>query len=173
MADEEGEKERVDRELKELLEELRVAIPGVQVLGAFLLTVAFTQRIFEATQLQRNVYFAELLLTSMATCLLIAPTAYHRLNFRADTEAKKHMLFTCTHFAVAGLALLLAALTGAVFLVGDVLYATWVAAVVAVGVGLWFGWFWFMLPLNRRARMRNGRKSVAVRSVRRVGGRPA
>lgn len=148
----EDEKERIDRELRELLEEIRVAIPGAQVLFAFLLTVAFTDRIFKATQLQRNVYFVTLMTTAAAIALMIAPSAYHRLNFRGDTAAKEKMLFTSTRLAIASLALLLLAVAGAVFLVGDVLYETWVGVVMAAIAAMWFSWFWFGLGLHRRSR---------------------
>lgn len=117
----EGEKERIDRELTELMEELRIAIPGAQVLFAFLLGVAFTQRFQSATSLQRNAYFATLLLTAAATALLIAPAAYHRLRFR-DGD-KEHLLFLATRMAIGSLVLLVFAVSGVVFLVADVLYS--------------------------------------------------
>lgn len=145
----EGHKERVDRELNEMLEEVRVAIPGAEVLFAFLLGVAFTSRFEEATDLQRDVYFTTLLLTAGATALLIAPTAYHRLDFR-DGD-KERLLFAGTHMAIAALAMLLCAICGVVFLVADVLYGTAPAAVAAGLVAAWFGVFWFVLPLASRS----------------------
>lgn len=107
---EEDQKERVDRELIELLNELRVALPGVQVLFAFLLTVPFTERFGRATALQRSVYFATLLLTTASSVLLIAPTPYHRLRFRAPD--KEQLLFTSNRLAIVGLGLLASAMTG-------------------------------------------------------------
>ena len=96
-AGDETHKERVNRELSELLDEVRVAIPGAEVLFAFLLGVAFTERFESLTSSQRAVYFAVLLLTAMATALLISPTAHHRLRFR-DGD-KERMLFTASRLA--------------------------------------------------------------------------
>ena len=145
-------KERIDRELGELLEEVRVAIPGAEVLFAFLLGVAFTQRFESVSALQRHVYFATLVLTAGATALLIAPTAYHRLRFR-DGD-KERMLFSMTRLAVASLVLLLLAVAGAVFLVADLLYGSVAAGAAGASIGAWFVWFWFGLPLIRRGRGR-------------------
>ena len=144
----EGDKERIDRELRELLEELRVAIPGAEVLFAFLLGVAFTQRFDQVTSTQRSVYFATLLLTSAAIALLIAPTAYHRIHFR-DLD-KERLLFSATRMAIASLALMLLAVTGVVYLVADVLYESELAALAGGFTAAWFVWFWFGLPLTRR-----------------------
>ena len=124
----------VDRELHELLEEIRVAIPGAEVLFAFLLGVAFTNRFAEASTLQRNTYFATLLLTAAATALLIAPSAYHRLHFR-DGD-KTQLLFTATRMVLASLVLLLFAVAGVVFLVGDVVYSSRAAALAQRAHGL-------------------------------------
>ena len=151
MADED-DKERVDRELSELLEEIRVAIPGAEVLFAFLLGVAFTERIHAATTLQRTVYFATLLVTAMSTAMLIAPTSYHRLHFRDGKSDKEQMLFTASKLAIASLVLMMFAVAGSVFLVGDVLYETWIGGAVGAGMAAWFIWFWFALPLLRRKR---------------------
>jgi hypothetical protein len=131
-----------------------VAIPGAEVLFAFLLGVAFTQRFGEATSAQRSVYFATLLLTAAATALLIAPTAYHRLHFR-DRD-KERLLFTATRMAIGSLVLLLLAVTGAVYLVGDVLYESELAGLAAAFIAAWFLWFWFGLPLLRRRGERRG-----------------
>lgn len=144
----EDEKERIDRELSELLEEVRVAIPGAEVLFAFLLGVAFTERFNEVTTTQRTVYFATLLLTAGATALLIAPTAYHRLHFREGD--KERLLFSATRMAITSLGFFLLAVSGTVFLVGDLLYQSTTAGVVGALTAAWFGWFWFGLPLSRR-----------------------
>ena len=146
----ESHKERLDRELQELLDEVRVAIPGAEVLFAFLLGIAFTERFSSVTTLQRAVYFAVLLLTAAATALLMAPTAYHRLRFR-DGD-KERMLFTMSRTSVAALVLLCLAVSGTIFLVGDVLYDSAVAGAVSGATFAWFLWFWFGLPLLRRAR---------------------
>ncbi len=147
-ANEESQKERVDRELHELLEEVRVALPGAEVLFAFLLGIAFTERFSTVTSLQRSVYFGVLLLTAAATALLMAPTAYHRLRFREGD--KEQMLFTMSRTAVAALIFLCLAISGTIFLVGDVMYETTVAGLVGAAILGWFVWFWFCLPLLRR-----------------------
>ena len=87
---EETAHERADRNLQELLGELRVALPGVQVLFAFLLAVPFQQRFGDASQFQRNVYFGTLICTAIASTLLIAPSAYHRVEFRS--QDKEHIV---------------------------------------------------------------------------------
>lgn len=144
----ESQKERVDRELHELLEEVRVALPGAEVLFAFLLGIAFTERFSTVTSLQRSVYFGVLLLTAAATALLMAPTAYHRLRFREGD--KEQMLFTMSRTAVAALVFLCLAISGTIFLVGDVMYDTTAAGLVGAAILGWFVWFWFCLPLLRR-----------------------
>jgi hypothetical protein len=145
----ESEKERVDRELVELLNEVRVAVPGAQVLLAFLLGVVFTERFTSLTSLQRGVYFATLLLVAASIALLIAPTAYHRANFREGN--KEQLLRVANRMVLASLALLLASVTGVVFLVADLLYAIGPALVVGGLTAAWFLWFWFVVPLTHRS----------------------
>jgi predicted membrane channel-forming protein YqfA (hemolysin III family) len=138
----------LDRELIELLNELRVVLPGVQVLFAFLLTVPFTNRFSEITNGQRQVFFATFLLTTAATALLIAPSAYHRLRWRQHD--KEQMLKTANRLSIGGMIFLTLALVCAAFLVTDILFkATMVAVVTAVVAGF-FAWFWWGLPLSRR-----------------------
>src|SRR3954465_11371402 len=144
----ETERERLDRNLNELLGELRVALPGVQVLFAFLLTVPFQQGFSKATGFQKDVYLATLLLTALASALLIAPSAYHRLEFRQDD--KKHIVFVANRFAIAGFAVLAAAMTSAVLLVTDFLYSDTTSVVATVGVGVALYGFWYAAPLGRR-----------------------
>ena len=100
----ESEKERVDRELIELLNELRVALPGVQVLSAFLLTVPFSSRFPELTSGQRTLYFVTFVLSLLALTSLMAPSTYHRIRFR-DGD-KERMLRTANRFVIVGTALL-------------------------------------------------------------------
>ncbi|MFL5737725.1 MAG: DUF6328 family protein [Actinomycetota bacterium] len=144
---EEDRKERVNRELIELLNELRVALPGVQVLFAFLLIVPFSQGFSKLTSVQRIAYFVAFVCTSAATALLIAPSSYHRLRFRQSD--KERMLFTANRLAIAGTAFLLVAITGVVYLVTDVLFHIAWASVVAAVNAAWFAWFWYGLPLSR------------------------
>ena len=141
-------KEDLDRELIELLNELRVALPGVQVLFAFLLAVPFSQRFTQVTSVQQDVFFAAVLLTAISTVLLIAPSAYHRLNWRQHD--KERMLVTSNRLAIAGTVFLALAMVAVVFLVTDLLFAGEAAAAVAAVVGGIFAWFWYGLPLLRR-----------------------
>ena len=152
MADDESEKERLDRELIELLNELRVALPGVQVLFAFLLAVPFTQRFPRVTELQKNVYFAAVVLAAVASALLIAPSAYHRIRWRQ--RDKEQMLVTANRLAIAGTVVLAFAMVAVVFLITDVLFDGLVVAAVTVPVAAIFAWFWYGLPLLRRAQDR-------------------
>jgi hypothetical protein len=146
----ESKEQRLNRELIELLNELRVALPGVQVLFAFLLGVPFTQRFAQATELQRDVFFGTFLCTAAATALLIAPSAYHRLRWRAHD--KEQILVTSNRMAIAGTFFLALAITGAVFVVTDLLFEAWSAGVVSGLTAGFFAWFWYGLPLLRRLR---------------------
>jgi hypothetical protein len=127
-----------------------VALPGVQVLFAFLLTVPFTQRFNQVTELQRDVYVATLLLTAAATVLLIAPAAFHRIQFRQHD--KRALLRTSNAFALVGLALLALAMTGVILLIADLLFGTAVAAVLAAVTAVAFACAWYGLPTSRRLR---------------------
>jgi predicted membrane channel-forming protein YqfA (hemolysin III family) len=153
VSDDEGKEERLDRELIEFLNELRVVLPGVQVLFAFLLTVPFTNQFSKITNGQRQVFFATFLCTTAATVLLIAPSAYHRLRWREYD--KEQMLRTSNRLSIAGLAFLSFALLGAAFLVTDLLFQATAAAVVTTAVASFFAWFWWGLPLTRKLRDRS------------------
>ena len=139
--------ERVDRNFNELLGELRIALPGVQVLFAFLLTVPFAQRFSQLTGFERGVYFAVLLLTALACAFLIAPTAYHRLQFRQGR--KLEILFFANRAAVLGLGALALAMTGAVLPITDFLFGTAAAIPIGAAAALLFGSLWYLLPLAR------------------------
>ena len=137
----ETEDERLDRQLEQLLQELRVAMPGVQVLFAFLLAVPFQQRFAQVTDFQQDVYFGTLLASAVASALFIAPTAYHRVMFRG--RDKPRLVEMSSHFALAGLAALAVAMTGAILLVTDFIFdgpivATTCALSAAMFVGMWF-----------------------------------
>jgi hypothetical protein len=148
VAVEESPQQRVNRELIELLNEARVALPGVQVLFAFLLAVPFQQRFKQVTAFQRDVYFGTLSATFIATALMIAPTALHRLNFRRHD--KQQIVATSNSLIIAGLAVLGLALVGVMMLAGDVLFGA-VAAVIApvVGAVILLG-LWAALPISIR-----------------------
>jgi Family of unknown function (DUF6328) len=147
----ESRDEKLDRELIELLNELRVVLPGVQVLFAFLLTVPFTNRFQQVTETQERIFFVTFLLAMVATGLLIAPSAYHRLRWRQHD--KEQILVTSNRLAIAGTVVLALALSGVVFLVTDVLFesAAAVGLVTAATLAFLF-WFWYGLPLLRRVR---------------------
>jgi hypothetical protein len=147
---EESKDERLDRELIELLNELRVALPGVQVLFAFLLAVPFTQRFTALTGAQKDVFFAAFLCTAVATALLIAPSAYHRMRWRE--RDKEHMLQMSNRLAIAGTAFLAAAVIGVVYLVTDLIFGLTATLVATILIALLFGWLWYALPLVRRWR---------------------
>ena len=147
---EEGNDERLDRELIELLNELRIALPGVQVLFAFLLAVPFTQRFDTLTGAQKDVFFAAFLSTALATALLIAPSAYHRLRWREHD--KEQMLQTSNRLAIAGTIFLAASIIAVVYLVTDLLFGLAATLVATMLTTATFAWLWYALPLIRRAR---------------------
>lgn len=151
MADNgEDRSEKLDRELIELLNELRVTLPGVQVLFGFLLVVPFSQGWSRVTLTERRVFFATFIATAIATALLIAPSAQHRILWRArDKEA---LLRRANVLALAGTAFLALAITGAVWVVTDVIYAQASTALVTAAVAALFAWIWFVAPLIRRVR---------------------
>jgi hypothetical protein len=143
----ETEEERVDRNLGELLGELRVALPGVQVLFAFLLVVPFNNRFADVTPFQKNVYFVTLLVATAASVCLIAPTVQHRIEFRH--QDKEHVVLVSNKFAVVGLGLLAAAMTGAILFVTDFLFGAATTVVTTVFVALAFAVLWYGIPLQR------------------------
>jgi hypothetical protein len=149
---EETEDERLDRNLQEMLGELRVALPGVQVLFAFLLVVPFNQRFADVTQFQKTVYFATLLFTAASTVCLIAPTSHHRLEFRQ--QHKELLVRTGNRIMVLGLLLLAIAMTGAVIFVTDFLYGSTTTIIVAAGLGAAFLLLWYAIPVRRLAQDR-------------------
>ncbi|HEX8753808.1 MAG TPA: DUF6328 family protein [Solirubrobacterales bacterium] len=149
----ETEEERLDRNLGELLQELRVALPGVQVLFAFLLAVPFQQNFTKITELEKRIYFATLIFTSISAILLISPSAYHRLTFRY--QQKQALVLYANRFAIAGLGFLALAMTMAVTLITAVLFGTAAAIVICVSALLTFAFFWFALPLRRRLAFRS------------------
>jgi Family of unknown function (DUF6328) len=144
----ESRQARVNRELIELLNELRVALPGVQVLFAFLLAVPFSAGWDNVTSFQKDVFFATLVATSVSTACFIVPTAYHRLNFRQ--QDKEHILLSSNKFAIAGIIFLALSMTGVVVLITDVIYSDAMAAVSGVVALVLFGGLWVALPLLRR-----------------------
>ncbi len=142
----ENEHERRVRELSELFQELRVVLPGVQVLFAFLLVVPFSTRFPEVTPLQQAVFFGTLMCTTFSAGLLIAPSAHHRLLWRK--QVKEYRLRLANRLAITGMALLVVAMIGAMFLITDVLFGS-VAAIVATAAVItpFFLYVWFVVPM--------------------------
>ena len=133
------------------MQELRVALPGVQVLFGFLLTVPFTQRFQSLTQVQEKLYFAILLSTALTTALLVAPTANHRMLFRK--RDKEYIVQVANRYAVAGIALMALSICGVILLISDLLFDGLVPGATACAATLAFGWLWFVRPLLRRAQL--------------------
>jgi hypothetical protein len=150
----ETEKERIDREVMELLNELRVTLPGVQVLFAFLLILPFQAGFAEVTDIERAVYLVAFIATTAATIILIAPATYHRIQFRAGDKLR--MLLVSNRLVIAGTLCLGVAITAAAFLVSEVLLGDVAGWVVAFAVALGAVLFWYGLPLSSRLRRRSG-----------------
>jgi hypothetical protein len=148
----ETELERYDRNLTELTGELRVALPGVQVLFAFLLVAPFNQRFGKVSHFERQLYFAALLLTLLATMLLIAPTIIHRLQFQRGEKA--YVVRTANRLMISGLIVFAIAMTTAVLLVTHYLFGPLTAVITTIVVVAAFIVIWFLLPLRRRLSMR-------------------
>ena len=148
MADGESRGERLDRELMELLQELRVIIPGVQVLLAFLLTAPFQQRFAELPGSMRNAFFASIVCATLATAFLIAPSAHHRLRWRAGE--KERLVRVGNQMAIIGTVFLAAAIVLALYVITDVLFTTNLAVLTAIGGLVVFGGLWYVLPMLGR-----------------------
>jgi O-antigen/teichoic acid export membrane protein len=144
--------ERWDRNFSELLQELRVAQTGVQVLFAFLLTLPFTNRFEKITGVDKYTYVFTIVAAGAATALLIAPVSYHRMVFRQGR--KRQLVQVASRLAVLGLIFLLVAMLGAVFLAVDVVFHSVVAGMVVGGLAVLYVFLWYVLPLlGRRSRV--------------------
>jgi len=138
----ESPKQRHDRELIELLNEIRVALPGVQVLFAFLLAVPFARGWTTTDALQKDVFFVAFIATALSSALLIAPSAYHRLRWRV--EDKGRIVYVSNVLTIAGLFFLAVSISACVLLVTDYIYdrSTAIATTAALGavfLALWYG----------------------------------
>ncbi|WP_432899762.1 DUF6328 family protein [Micromonospora matsumotoense] len=144
----ESEKQRWQRNFADLLQELRVAQTGVQILFAFLLTLPFSNGFTRTSEFQRDVYILALLSAAAATAMIISPVAFHRALFR---QGRKPELVRFAHrMATGGLAFMLVAMVSAVLLIADFVLDTGIAVVLTVLTGLWFLTFWVILPFVRR-----------------------
>ena len=144
----ESEKQRWDRNFADLLQELRVAQTGVQILFAFLLTLPFSSGFPNVTRFQKDTYIVALIAAACATAMIISPVAFHRALFR---QGRKPELVRYAHrMATGGLGFMLVAMVSSVLLITDYLLNMWAAIILTVITGAWFLTFWALLPFARR-----------------------
>jgi hypothetical protein len=143
----ETEEQRLDRNLNELLGGLRVALPGVQVLFAFLLILPFQNEFSRVTEFQKAIYYATLVCTALASVCLIAPSVRHRLRFRKDDKA--YVVFSANRLAIAGLSFLGLAITGVMVLISDFIFGEGAAIAAGAAMAALIAWLWFASPLRR------------------------
>jgi Family of unknown function (DUF6328) len=147
-ARDESPEQRDDRNLAELLQELRVAGLGVQVLFGFLLSIPFTTKFSRLSGAQRDLYITTLLLAALATALLLAPVAYHRLVFRR--QEKEDLVRAANVLAILGLAAVALAVSSAVALILSYVAAGLPTVLITIVVVCMFAGLWFAFPLARR-----------------------
>jgi hypothetical protein len=143
-----NEEEKRNRQMMELLNELRVALPGVQILFAFLLTAPFAQGFQRITDTQKNLFYGALLATAASTICLIAPSATHRLRFHQSDRA--FIIESANRFLIAGLVFMGIAIVLAITMVTDFLYDHWIVWAAPSAIGLALAVVWFIRPLLRR-----------------------
>jgi uncharacterized membrane protein YidH (DUF202 family) len=146
----ESQAQRDDRNLAELLQELRISGLGVQVLFGFLLSLPFTVRFTKLSHAQRELYLASLVLSAVATALLLGPVAYHRLVFRH--RQKEPLVRAASAMATLGLAVVGLAISAAVLLASSTVATGLPAALITLFIVVMFGGLWFAFPLTRRRR---------------------
>lgn len=154
----ESEAESLDRHWQELLQELRVAQAGAQILFAFLLTIAFAQPFREADEVTHGVYAVTLVLAALATALLIGPVPLHRLLFRQGLRDR--MVAIGGHMASGGLLLLMLAMAGGVFMALDAALSRTSAVIIVIAVIVWFVAIWYVLPVAVREGTKRQRESL-------------
>ncbi len=148
LSKQETEKQRWDRNFADLLQELRVAQTGIQILFAFLLTLPFSNGFPRTTAFQKDVYIISLLSAAFATAMIIAPVAFHRALFR---QGRKPELVRYAHrMATGGLAFLLIAMVAAVLLITDYLLAWPMTIILTSSAAIFFLVFWALIPWQRR-----------------------
>jgi Family of unknown function (DUF6328) len=148
VAEDETDKERWERNFSDLLQELRVAQTGVQILFAFLLTMVFAAGFKGVDAFERAVYLVALLSAAGAAAMIIAPVAYHRALFQRGL--KPQLVRSAHRMAMGGLAFLLVAMVSSVLLVTDVILDRWAAILLSAVVGAWLALLWGVLPRLRR-----------------------
>jgi O-antigen/teichoic acid export membrane protein len=144
----ESEDQRLNRNLDQVLQELRIVLPGVQVLFAFLLAVPFSSRFGDVDRFERDVYFGALLLSAVAVALLMAPSMQHRILFRH--EQKAYLVSVASVMTIAGMTALALAIVLSLVLVAHFLFgsaAAWTAGGISFGA---FAVLWYALPIERR-----------------------
>jgi hypothetical protein len=144
----ESDDQRLNRNLDQVLQELRLVLPGVQVLFAFLLAVPFSSRFGDVDVFERDIYFAALLLSAVAVALLMAPSMQHRILFRH--EQKPYLVSVASVMTIAGMTALALAIVLSLVLVGHFLFgpaAAWIAGGLSFGA---FAVLWYALPIQRR-----------------------
>jgi hypothetical protein len=161
-----GDEDHLDRKLSQLVDEVRVALPGVQVLFAFLLIAPFNQGWQQTSGYERKVYVVALMCAAAASILLMATSAFHRHRFprlaRETADDKREVIAAQDRLAVGGLIALSLAVCASMFLVFELLFDAEIAGVLVLVVGLAYGWFWYGLPMLRR--WRDPRSSFGPRS---------
>ena len=144
----ETEKQRWDRNFSDLLQELRVAQTGVQILFAFLLTLPFSSGFPKTSAFQKDVFVFALMSAAFATAMIISPVAFHRALFR---QGRKPELVRYAHrMATGGLAFMLVSMVSSILLITDYLLNIWAATVLSIIAGAWFLTFWAVIPAFRR-----------------------
>jgi hypothetical protein len=144
----ETQKERLNRNLDQLLQELRVVLPGVQVLFAFLLAVPFSTRFNRVDQFERVIFFIALIFTAISVVLLLAPSIQHRILFRHDQ--KRYLVHAGTVLTIAGVTALAIAIIFSLVLIAHFLYGMWAALITGATALLVIATIWYALPLERR-----------------------
>lgn len=148
--------ESFDRELTLFFTELRVALPGVQILFAFMLSVPFYAKFEQATAVQRCAYFIGFAFCAAASALLIAPSVYHRIHWHLHVQDRRRIMLEFNRLAIAGGICLAVAMTSTIFLITDVLFGSVAALPIALVAAAAFSWLWFGFPVARR---KNERRS--------------
>lgn len=152
----EDDEDHLDRKLSQLVDEVRVALPGVQVLFAFLLIAPFNRGWQQTSGYERKVYVVALMCAAAASILLMATSAFHRHRFsrlaRETAEDKREVIAAQDRLAVGGFIALSAAVCASMFLVFDVLFDAEIAGALVLVIGVAYGWFWYGLPMLRRWR---------------------
>jgi len=152
--DGEEEGKRLDRHWNELLQELRLAQTGTQILFAFLLSIAFTTRFQDSDRFTHDVFAGTLVASALAMGLFLAPVSFHRIVFQR--KLRDRMIPIAHHLATAGLAFLLVAIAGGVLLAIDVVLSRTLAIITVAIVVAWFVGFWYVLPAYVRRTSGNG-----------------